>query len=107
MGSDNMAKTPQKQRGFGEVIAELRTARGWSAYKLARMADVHFSPLYLMEKHGDAEPKLTTVRKLAHALDVTLDDICNMMGPLDIRNAPDERKHCGARRAKRPPCDPL
>jgi transcriptional regulator with XRE-family HTH domain len=63
----------------GERLKALRAARGWSQSELARRSGVSQAYIWQIEKGVRGENLgLDTVRKLAHALDVTPDE-ANMM----------------------------
>ena len=58
-------------------IKRLREARGLSQEKLARLADVANNTLIKMESGENKNPTLETLRKVAKALDVSVDDLIN------------------------------
>jgi transcriptional regulator with XRE-family HTH domain len=57
------------------ALARLRRERGWTSYRLARCAGLPLPTLRLIEKGSD--PRLSTVRKLAAALEVTVAALCD------------------------------
>jgi XRE family transcriptional regulator, regulator of sulfur utilization len=59
---------------FGNVVRQLREARGWSQERLAGRAELNRS--YMGEiKRATAMPSLATAAKLAHALEVPLSEL--------------------------------
>lgn len=52
-------------------ITALRTARGWSEYRLAKEAQLPQSTLANMYKRGNA-PTIPTIEALCHAFDISL-----------------------------------
>ena len=58
-------------------IKRLREARGLSQEKLARLADVANNTLIKMESGENKNPTLETLKKVAKALDVTVEDLIN------------------------------
>lgn len=59
-----------KQR-FGENLLRIRQARKLSQEALAEFAGIHRTQISLFE-HGEREPLMTTLVKLAAALDVSV-----------------------------------
>jgi len=56
-------------------IKRLREGKGLSQEKLARLADVANNTLIKMESGENKNPTLETLKKVAKALDVSVDDI--------------------------------
>jgi transcriptional regulator with XRE-family HTH domain len=56
-------------------IKKLREAKGLSQEKLARLADVANNTLIKMESGENKNPTLDTLKKVAKALDVSVDDL--------------------------------
>ena len=56
-------------------IKRLREAKGLSQEKLARLADVANNTLIKMESGENQNPTLDTLKKVARALDVSVDDL--------------------------------
>ncbi len=56
-------------------IKKLREAKGLSQEKLARLADVANNTLIKMESGENQNPTLDTLKKVAKALNVSVDDI--------------------------------
>lgn len=59
---------------LGERLKAARTARGWSYDKLARMAEVAKGTVVEIER--GRSPRIDTLRRIADALGVSLDDLC-------------------------------
>jgi len=58
-------------------IKKLRKAKGLSQEKLARLADFANNTLIKMESGENQNPTLETLRKVAKALDVSVDNLIN------------------------------
>jgi transcriptional regulator with XRE-family HTH domain len=58
-------------------IKKLREAKGLSQEKLARLADVANNTLIKMESGENNNPTLETLKKVAKALEVSVDDLIN------------------------------
>ena len=56
-------------------IKKLREAKGLSQEKLARLADVANNTLIKMESGENQNPTLDTLKKVAKALSVSVDDL--------------------------------
>ena len=56
-------------------IKRLREAKGLSQEKLARLADVANNTLIKMESGENQNPTLVTLKKIAKAFDVSVDDL--------------------------------
>jgi transcriptional regulator with XRE-family HTH domain len=56
-------------------IKKLREAKGLSQEKLARLADVANNTLIKMESGENQNPTLNSLKKVAKALEVSVDDI--------------------------------
>ena len=56
-------------------IKRLREAKGLSQEKLARLADVANNTLIKMESGENKNPTLETLKKVAKALDISVDDL--------------------------------
>lgn len=57
------------EKKFGQVVREARAKQGWSQERLAEVADLNRSFLGEIER-GVATPSLSTVDKLAAALEI-------------------------------------
>ena len=58
-------------------IKKLREAKGLSQEKLARLADVANNTLIKMESGENKNPTLDTLKKVAKALNVSVDELIN------------------------------
>jgi putative transcriptional regulator len=58
-------------------IKKLREAKGLSQEKLARLADVANNTLIKMESGENNNPTLETLKRVAKALDVSVDNLIN------------------------------
>lgn len=58
-------------------IKKLREAKGLSQEKLARLADVANNTLIKMESGENQNPTLNSLKKVAKALAVSVDDLIN------------------------------
>jgi len=56
-------------------IRRLREAKGLSQEKLARLADVANNTLIKMESGENKNPTLETLKKVAKALEISVDDL--------------------------------
>lgn len=56
-------------------LAKLRKEKGFTQEGLARKADISFHTLVKIESGGIKNPRIETVKKLAKALGVNLDDL--------------------------------
>lgn len=59
---------------FGQTMREFRTARGYSQYQLANVSGCSRRHINRIEV-GDQEARISTLYKLAQALDISLADI--------------------------------
>jgi len=62
-------------QNLSKNIKRLREAKGLSQEKLARLADVANNTLIKMETGENKNPTLETLKKVAQALDVGVDDL--------------------------------
>jgi transcriptional regulator with XRE-family HTH domain len=60
---------------LAENIKKLRKKKGLSQEKLARLADISNNTLIKIEQGIAKEPTITTVTKIASALDVSIDEL--------------------------------
>jgi len=61
---------------FPKRLKALRKERGYTRYRLSKLSGLSQEGIALMEK-PKADPKLSTLRKLAQALDVKVCDLVN------------------------------
>ena len=62
-------------QSLSKNIKKLREAKGLSQEKLARLADVANNTLIKMETGENKNPTLETLKKVAQALEVSVDDL--------------------------------
>lgn len=60
---------------LAENIRKIRKKRGLSQEKLARLADISNNTLVKIEMGMAKEPTITTVKKIAKALGVSIDEL--------------------------------
>jgi len=66
-----------KNKNLAKNIEQLRKQGGLSQEKLARLADVANNTLIKMESGENNNPTLGTLRKVAKALGVSIDELIN------------------------------
>ncbi|MCD6337044.1 MAG: helix-turn-helix transcriptional regulator [Candidatus Marinimicrobia bacterium] len=64
-------------QNLAKNIARLRKQKGFSQEKLARLADVANNTIIKMESGENKNPTLETLRKVAEALGVSVDELIN------------------------------
>ena len=64
-------------QNLAKNIKKLRETKGLSQEKLARLADVANNTLIKMESGENQNPTLDTHKKVAKALEVSVDDLIN------------------------------
>lgn len=64
-------------QNLSKNIERLRKAKGLSQEKLARLADVANNTLIKMESGENVNPTLETLKKVAKALEVSIDELIN------------------------------
>lgn len=62
-------------QNLAKNIERLRKAKGLSQEKLARLADVANNTLIKMESGENQNPTLDTLKKVAKALEISVDDL--------------------------------
>ena len=65
---------------LAENIKRIRKKKGLSQEKLARLADISNNTLVKIEMGMAKEPTITTVRKIADALEVSIDGLVGRRG---------------------------
>ena len=60
---------------LAQTIRKLRLKKGLSQEKLARLADISNATLVKIESGVAKEPTITTVAKIADALEVSIDEL--------------------------------
>lgn len=66
-----------KNKNLANNIMRLRKKKNISQEKLARLSDVANNTIIKMESGENDNPTLETLRKVARALDVSVDDLIN------------------------------
>ena len=66
-----------KNKNLANNIMKLRKQKGLSQEKLARLSDVANNTIIKMESGENDNPTLETLRKVAKALDVSVDELIN------------------------------
>ncbi|NQU83992.1 MAG: helix-turn-helix transcriptional regulator [Parcubacteria group bacterium] len=66
-----------KNKNLANNIIRLRKQKGLSQEKLARLSDVANNTIIKMETGENDNPTLETLRKVAKALDISVDDLIN------------------------------
>ena len=66
----------------GQVIKRLREKAGLTPHALAEKAGLHNQTVYALEGNERGRTSLEIVRRLAAALDVTVQDIVDQLPPL-------------------------
>ena len=64
-------------QNLSKNVKHLREAKGLSQEKLARLADVANNTLIKMETGENKNPTLETLKRVAKALEVSVDDLIN------------------------------
>lgn len=64
-------------QNLAKNIKRLREAKGLSQEKLARLANVANNTLIKMESGENQNPTLDTLKKVAKAFDISVDDLIN------------------------------
>lgn len=76
---------------LGEIFARLRARKGWSLRKLSLRTGINGdepisnSAISLLERDSRMDPHISTVAKLARALEISVDDILIEAGMLPRR----------------------
>ncbi len=66
-----------KNENLAKNVEKLRKQKGFSQEKLARLADVANNTIIKMESGENKNPKLETLRKVAKAFGVSVDELIN------------------------------
>lgn len=66
-----------KNKNLSNNIMRLRKQKSLSQEKLARLSDVANNTIIKMESGENDNPTLETLRKVAKALDISVDDLIN------------------------------
>ena len=60
---------------IGSNFKKLRAEKGYSLEKVARLADLSLNTVVRLESGTNKNPTIETLTKIAHALDVSVDDL--------------------------------
>ncbi len=66
-----------KNENLAKNIERLRKKKGLSQERLARLADVANNTIIKMESGENKNPTLETLRKIAKAFDISVDELIN------------------------------
>ena len=66
-----------KNKNLAKNVEKLRKQKGLSQERLARLADVANNTIIKMESGENKNPTLDTLRKVAKALDISVDELIN------------------------------
>ncbi len=66
-----------KNENLSKNVEKLRKQKGLSQERLARLADVANNTIIKMESGENKNPTLETLRKVAKALDISVDELIN------------------------------
>jgi transcriptional regulator with XRE-family HTH domain len=69
---------------FATRVAEKREERGWSQQELAEKAGTSYQTIWRIERGKHKEPGIYIARKIARALNVSLDYLVNLYGKDDL-----------------------
>lgn len=64
-------------KNIGQNIKKLRTDKGYSLERVARLADLSLNTVMRIESGTNKNPTIETLTKIAKALEVKLDDLIN------------------------------
>lgn len=60
---------------IGSNFKKLRAKKGYSLEKVARLADLSLNTVVRLESGTNKNPTIETLTKIAHALEVSVDDL--------------------------------
>ena len=60
---------------IGSNFKKLRAQKGYSLEKVARLADLSLNTVVRLESGTNKNPTIETLTKIAHALEVSVDDL--------------------------------
>ncbi len=70
-----MANNPMSNSKIGSNFKKLRAQKGYSLEKVARLADLSLNTVVRLESGTNKNPTIETLTKIAHALEVSVDDL--------------------------------
>lgn len=65
---------------LAENVKRYRTKLGLTQEALARKADISYNTIIKLESKGIVDPRMETLKKLANALEVSIDKLVNNKG---------------------------
>ena len=68
---------PKQDYSLSKNLKGLRDKKGLSQDRLAKLADIANNTIIKIEQGENINPRLDTLRKIAKALDVKVDDLIN------------------------------
>lgn len=80
-----MAPKPEPQPGLAAAIRQLREERGLTQEELGARANVHATRISHLES-GRVNPRWGVVRRVADALDVSLNDLVKLAESLEPKH---------------------
>jgi transcriptional regulator with XRE-family HTH domain len=63
---------------FGSTLRKLRRQRGWTQKRLAQEAQISISIIFHAEQATRLDPRLSTLRRLARALNCSIDTLAGV-----------------------------
>ena len=72
-----MANNPMSNSKIASNFKKLRAQKGYSLEKVARLAELSLNTVARLESGINKNPTIETLTKIAHALDVSIDDLIN------------------------------
>ena len=70
-----MANNPMSNSKIGLNFKKLRAQKGYSLERVARLADLSLNTIVRLESGVNKNPTIETLTKIAHALEVSVDDL--------------------------------
>ena len=70
-----MANEAMSNNKIGSNFKKLRAQKGYSLEKVARLADLSLNTVVRLESGTNKNPTIETLTKIAHALEVSVDDL--------------------------------
>jgi transcriptional regulator with XRE-family HTH domain len=70
-----MANETMLNNNIGSNFKKLRAQKGYSLERVARLAELSLNTVVRLESGVNKNPTLDTLKKIAKALDVSIDDI--------------------------------
>src|SRR5262249_19185992 len=80
---------------LAQRVRDIRYAKGWGPDELANRAEISRTALYQIESGKTGLPRAGTLRRIAVALDVPMEDLLGFEGETDGSNSHSERAGIG------------